>query len=388
MVIFMVRHKLTDAKIKALKTPGIYADGAGLYLRVHGGGSKSWFFIFTRHGRRRELGLGGTAGTAPISLARAREKADEIRQTLAADGDPFADRVARKAAKRKTFRDVAEEFIEAKGGWTPNTDREWRRQLLEDCAKLGKLSVDAINTELVEEVLKPIWATKPATGQRVRGKIEAVLDYAIAKRMRYGDNPARWKGHLEHILAAASRNTGAGHAAMAYRDVPAFLKELGAATTDRCLKLVILTAVRSGEARLADWSEFNLKEKLWTIPGERTKTGREHVVPLTDASIKVLGKKGTGLVFEGSRKGGPLGNSAMNLLMNEKRPGITVHGFRSTFRDWCGDKTDFPREVAEAALGHAVGNVVEQAYRRGSALEKRRELMTAWARFCVAKKTA
>lgn len=384
MVGNMVRHKLTDAKIKGLSKPGIHADGAGLYLRVHSGGSRSWFFIYSRNRIRRELGLGGFDGIAPVGLALARRKADDLRQLLADGRDPYAERATRKSSAA-TFGQVALRYIEEKGDWSPHTEKEWRRQLLENSKKLGSVSIDAINTELIESTLRPFWESKPATGQRIRGKIEAVLDFATAKRLRTGENPARWSGHLEHILTAASRVTGAQHAAMPYKDVPAFISQLGDDIVEQCLRLVILTAVRSGEARGADWAEFDLETKTWSVPEERTKTGRPHNVPLSDRVVSLLqaiGIKSEGLLFPGARDGKPIGITAMPLLMNERRPGLTTHGFRSAFSDWGGEETEFPREIVEWSLGHKVGNAVERAYRRQDALEKRRALMTAWAKFC------
>jgi integrase len=382
MVSAMVKHKLTDVKVRGLKRPGMYSDGAGLYIRLHATGSKSWFFVYTRGGVRRELGLGGLEGTAPVGLAWARKKADELREILAEGRDPYAERTVRKA-RALTFRDVAERYMTDKGDWKAHTEKEWKRHLFEHAAAIGKVRVDAVNTELVEAVLRPLWREKPATGQRVRGKIEAVLDYAGAKRLRTGENPARWVGNLEHILTEASRVTGANHAAMPYADVPAFVSSLNDDMVPRCIKFVILTAVRSGEARLADWSEFDLDEKLWTIPAERTKTKKELIVPLTDAAIAALPEKGEGWVFRGRKPKTPLALMSMPSWITTNKPGVTMHGFRSAFRDWVGDKTECPREIAEMALGHQVGNAVEQAYRRGDALQKRRALMKDWADYCA-----
>jgi integrase len=382
MVRLMVRHRLTDAKIKGLSDPGMFGDGAGLYLRVHSGGSKSWFFVYQRNRIRRELGLGGFAGTAPVSLALARKKADDLRQALADGRDPFAERAARKAS-HSTFGDVADRFIKDKSDWTTKTEKEWRHHLKVHSLTLRNVAVDAVNLELVESVLRPLWQKRPATGQRVRGKIEAVLDYATAKRLRMGDNPARWSGHLEHVLTSAGRVTGAHHAALPYRDVPALIAALGDTVEDRCLRLTILTAVRSGEARLADWSEFDLDTKVWNIPGERTKTRKPLAVPLSDTAIAVLGEAKEGFVFEGARKGRPFGHAAMGDALELLAQGFTVHGFRSAFRDWVGEETDYPSEIAEWSLGHKVGSAVERAYRRGDALEKRRALMADWAAFCV-----
>lgn len=380
----MARHKLTDSKIKALTEPGIYGDGELLYLRVHPAGSKSWFFIYRRNGVRRELGLGSYGGPVSVNLANARRKAEEFRNMLADDRDPYAERATRKAS-RATFSEIAERYIGDAEGWTTKTQAEWRHHLLVHAAKLRNVAVDKVNTDLVEEVLRPLWATKPATGQRVRGKIENVLDYAKAKKLRNGDNPARWTGHLEHVLSEASRVTGANHAAMRYADVPALLKEMGDKPEERCLRLTILTAVRSGEAREAHWDEIDLAKKLWTIPAARMKMDRAHVVPLSDAAVKVLGEPTGGHVFasERLRDRRPIGHSRMREVMAEKRPGFTIHGFRSAFRDWAGDCTDHPREIAEMALAHKVGDATERAYRRGSALEKRRSLMNDWAAYCT-----
>ncbi|MFD1985912.1 tyrosine-type recombinase/integrase [Mesorhizobium newzealandense] len=382
MVESMVRNKLTDAKIKGLRKPGVYADGAGLYIRVHPGGSKSWFFIYRRKGIRREIGLGGFAGTAPITLAIARRKADEMRDALANDQDPYAARRAAKTAP--TFAEVATRLIEAKRSeWTPKTEKEWRVHLLEHAANLGPLAIDAVGTEVIQSTLLPIWKKTPATGQRVRGKIEAVIDFALAKNLRAGDNPGRWTGHLEHILSAASRTTGANHDAMPYSEVSTFLSELGAEVAEQCLLFTILTAVRTSEAIEAKPGEFDVTAKTWSIPGERTKTGKPLVVPLSESALAVVSSRMSDkFVFEGAVKDRPIGNAAMRGVMAAKRPGTTVHGFRSAFRDWCGEETDFPREIAEWSLGHKVGSAVERAYRRGDALEKRRQLMADWATYC------
>lgn len=377
----MVKHKLTDAKVKGLKEPGIYADGSGLYVRLHPTGSKSWFFIYSRNGIRRELGLGGLEGTAPVSLAVARRKADELRQMLADDRDPYAERAVKKS-KAATFKDAAERFLETKSKLAPHTMKEWRVHLFEHAASIGKVGISAINTELIESVLLPLWQTKPATGQRVRSKLENVLDFATAKKMRSGDNPARWSNHLEHILEPASRVTGDNHAAMAFADVPAFMKLLGDDAVERCLRLVILAALRSGEARLAEWSEFDLQAKTWTIPGSRTKTGKELVVPLTDAMIATLGDPGEGFVFPGARKGRPFGNNAMWQVATEKAKNATPHGFRAAFKSWSKEMTDYPNEIAEISMGHSVGNAVERAYRRTDLVEKRRSLMQDWSNYC------
>ena len=377
----MVTNRLTDTRIRSLKKPGVYADGAGLYLRLHASGSKSWFFIYTRASKRHELGLGGLAGTAPVSLALARRKAEELRAALAEGRDPYAEIAVKKSGER-TFRKVAERFISDRDDWKEHTRKEWERHLFEHASGLGERFIGDVDTDSIEAALKPLWEKKPATGQRVRAKIEAVLDYATAKRLRAGDNPARWQGHLEHILTDAARVTGENHAALSYKEVPAFVASLSEVTLERMIKFVVLTAVRSGEARLADWAEFDLEAKTWAIPKERTKTGKELVVPLADEAIAVLPAPGEGVVF--TVEGEQFSQMAMPNWVAKNKPGITIHGFRSAFRDYAGDCTDAPREIAEMALGHKVGNAVEQAYRRGDALEKRRQLMQQWASYCTA----
>lgn len=374
----MVTNRLTDTKVKGIKKPGIYGDGAGLYLRMHPAGSKSWFFIYVRDGKRRELGLGGVAGTAPISLTQARRKAGLLRAQLAEGLDPHTERATRSSVEI-TFRKVAERFIADRDDWKPHTRKEWERHLFEHASALADRPIDAVTTDLVEDALRPIWEKRPATGQRVRAKIESVLDYASVKKMRTGDNPARWSGHLEHVLTRTGRVTGANHRALSYSNAPEFLASLGEESVERLIRFIILTAVRSGEARLADWQEFDLEKKLWTIPGERTKTGRELIVPLSDQAIAALPTQVGGYVFVDAGNSLPI--MAMPNWIGRHKPGITMHGFRSAFRDFAGDETDFPREIAEMALGHKVGDAVEQAYRRGDALAKRRQLMDAWASY-------
>ena len=388
MVNFMVRHKLTDTRIKALKTPCIVSDGAGLYLRVHATGAKTWFYIYSSGGVRRELGLGGLSGASPVSLANARRKADELRELRANGEDPYAVRATRKVAGAVTFGDLCSTFLdEKKEGWTPHTRREWERQLLEDCLKLKNVSIKAISTELVEATLRPIWEKTPSTGQRVRGKLESVLDYATAKKIRTGENPARWSGHLEHILAAAGRTTGAQHAALDYHDVPDAFSKLGDDSIDRCIAFTVLTAVRSGVSRKAEWVEIDWKNRNWRIPAAKTKTKKELTVPLSDEAIKLLKAQQAGsagvYVFPSVRPDKSIGDSAMRLRLPEIREGVTIHGFRSSFSDWGGEETDHPREIIEWALAHKVGSAVERAYRRKDALEKRRQLMTAWGKFCA-----
>ena len=254
---------------------------------------------------------------------------------------------------------------------------------------MRKKRIDTIETEDILSVLQPIWPTKQETASRLRGRIEQVLDAAKVKGHRGGENPARWKGHLEHLLSERKKLQRGHHSALPYQELPAFMAELREreAVSASALEFLILTASRSGEVRGAEWPEFDFKSNVWTVPGDRMKTGEPHQVPLTTAMITVLdtvaplsGKKG--FVFPGVKKGRPLSDMVFKSLFKRmSRDGITAHGFRSSFRDWAGDKTSFPREVAEAALAHKVGDEVERAYRRSTALEKRRQLMQEWERY-------
>lgn len=389
----MARHKLTDGKIRTLTKPGIYGDGDGLYLRVQPGGTRSWCFIWRRYGARREIGLGPYgAGARHVSLATARAKAEEAREIIGAGGDPKFDMAERKAAVAVvTFGKVADEYIETmKSKWRGrSTLAAWERFAQGYATSIRRVPVDSLSTDDVVRVLRPLWHDKIETATKVRERIKLVLDHAKARGLRSGDNPAQWKGHLDQILPAHSKLDRSHHAAMPYADVPAFLKRLRDAggVGARALEFAILTAVRSGEARGATWQEIDLNTKVWTIEASRMKAEKPHRVPLSDRAITILREmKATArndLVFPGQRDNRPL--SDMTLLKALKLSGggdYTVHGFRSSFRDWVADATNFQREVAEAALAHVVGDAVERAYRRGDALEKRRQLMQAWAAFC------
>lgn len=361
------------------------SDGGGLYVRVAAGGSKSFVFIYQWQGRRREMGLGGTDS---VSLARAREKAAECRAMVADSIDPIARRRADRATP--TFGEVADEFIRLRSAGTKSDKSvaRWQRALGAGgySEKLRSTRVDAIETSDVLGVLADIWVEKPETASSVRRYVEAVLDAAKAKGHRSGDNPARWKGHLEHSLAKRSQRQK-HHAAMPYDAVPKFLTDLRKreAVSARALEFLILCASRSGEVRLAVWSEFDLGKALWSIPGERMKSGKPHRVPLAPRAVEILKSIGPGrpeaYVFEGAKPGKPMSLMAFEMLMRRLGRDETTHGFRSSFRDFAGDRTTHPREVAEAALAHSIGSEVEQAYRRGDALEKRRQLMAEWAEF-------
>jgi integrase len=407
----MRTNKLTPLEVSSLNDPGRYADGGGLYLQVtrwekDGAewSTKSWLFRYMKDGRARQMGLGSVE---TFSLKEARQRARLQRQLLADGIDPLAARQRARdaerieAARAVTFQDAAQRYIEThQAGWKSRKHSEQWGNTLSTYAfpTIGSLPVAAIDTALVMKVLQqpvrvgkattPLWNAKTETASRVRGRVERVLDWARVQGMRQGENPARWKAHLDKLLPARTKVAKVKHqAAMSWREVPTFMGELraNAAISARALEFIVLTATRTGETIGARWEEIDLDEKLWTIPGERTKSGREHRVPLSDRAIqilKALPRVSGGFVFPGARANQTLSNMAALELLRGMRPGLTVHGFRSSFRDWCAEATNFPREIAEAALGHVLGNKVEAAYQRGDLLEKRRRLMQAWDGFC------
>jgi integrase len=396
--------KLTALKIARNLARGMYADGAGLYLQVTGAGAKSWIYRFSLNGKAREMGLGSLSA---VSLAEARIKTGECRR-LCQDGvDPIEARNARRqqaeleAAKTITFKEAAANYIAShRAGWrNAKHAAQWEATLATYAEPvLGAISIQAIDTVLVLKVLERIWQAKPETANRLRGRIEAILDWAKVRGLRQGENPARWRGHLQYQLPAKSKlRRVKHHAALSYAELPDFISELRAqgGVAARALEFAILTAARTGETIGAVWDEFNASDKLWIVPVERMKTEKEHRVPLTARALAILkeaerdGTPTSDYVFAGGKVGKPLSNMAMmELLRRMGRGDITVHGFRSTFRDWAAERTNFPSEVVEMALAHAVGDKVEAAYRRGDLFEKRRRLMAEWAMFCSAPKTA
>jgi integrase len=387
-------NRLTAMKVAKAKKPGLLADGGGLYLRIAPGGSKQFIFRYAVNGRLRDMGIGPTH---TVDLAMAREKALEARR-LRLDGvDPIAHKHARMAALRAadaravTFRQAAEGFIkDNEKEWTSARHRdEWRSTLSRYAFPvLGSLPVAAIDTPLVLKVVKPLWERVPATARRLLGRIENVLGWATVHHYRTGDNPARWDGLIEHALPTVS-GSGKHHAALPFTDVAAFMTKVlaDASVAARCLEFIALTAARLGEANKATWNEIDLENRIWTVPSNRMKGGKEHRVPLSDAAIAVLTAmreaRMNDWVFPGSREGRPVGARTVRDLVKEIAGSeITTHGFRSSFRDWASERTNFSREVAEMALAHTIPNAVEAAYRRGDLFEKRRKLMEAWAEFC------
>lgn len=384
-----VWKRLDPVTISALRKPGYYADGGGLYLQIAKGGSKSWVLRYGRMGRRREMGLGGYPAT---TLKQARERASECRAQLWAGKDPIAERRAALTAEKGAiaFRAAAEAYVSAHAPSWRNAKhaQQWQTSLATYAFPVfGDLPVKSIDTQHVLQALEPIWTVKTETASRVRQRIEAVLDWATARRYRTGENPARWRGHLDKLLAQPSRVRTVTHfAALPYADLPKLMADLrqkeGVAA--RALEFCILTGVRTGEVIGAQWNE--IEGEVWTIPAERTKARRPHRVPLSTAVLSLLEAtpKASTFVFPGGRTTAPLSNAAMaSVLRRMGRSDITVHGFRSAFQDWAREQTNFPREVAEAALAHVLRDKVEAAYARGDLLAKRAELMAAWAVYCL-----
>jgi integrase len=379
-------HKLSARSLKRTQ-PGRYGDGGGLWLHLGGKGSGSWEFRWTDHGKGKWMGLGSIH---TVSLAKARDLARACREQVAKGGNPLHARKAAKASET-TFKHEADALIaRLRPKWrSAEHAQQWENTLNTYCAPLLNMAVARITTADVERVLLPIWQTKHETANRVRGRIEAVLDFAKAHGLREGENPARWRGHLKHLLGDHIRLTRGHHNAMPFEQLPAFmalLREIDTVTA-RALEFLILTAARSGEVLYAKWSEINLTGRIWTVPKTRIKAGREHRVPLSPRAMAILQEVAAlrddgDFIFPG-RPGDPLSYMAFHsLLRRAKITGITPHGFRSGFRDWCGECTPYPREIAEAALAHKVGDETERAYRRGDALDKRRRLMDAWCSYC------
>jgi integrase len=395
---------LTAKRVEQLKEPGRYSDGHGLVLQVQLGANgitKSWLFRYQINGRERWLGLGPLH---TVGLAEARQRARAARLQLLDGIDPVQAKRDVKAAaelakaKTVTFAEAANSYFDQHADkWT---NRKHRQQWLNTMKVyvwpvIGRLAVAAIDVGLVLKCLEPIWKTKTATASKVRGRIEDVLDWATVRGYRQGDNPARWRGHLDQVLPARREiKREVHHPALPYAEVPAFMAALrerqGVAA--RALEFCILTAARSGEVRGARWSEFDLDAATWTVPEGRTKTGKQHRVPLPDAVVALLRalptEEGNPFVFIGSRGAG-LSHMALDKALKRIRDnGVTVHGFRSTFRDWAAERTAFPHHVCEQALGHSVGSAVEKAYRRGDLYDKRKKLMQAWADYCATMKPA
>lgn len=387
-------NRLSATGIKNLDKRGYYADGGGLYFRVSEFDTKSWAFRFTYAGKAREMGLGPFPD---VSLKEARERAAEARKLLRDGVDPIDQRQSAKSAiiaaraSALTFEQCSTAFIAAKEPEWKNAKHgaQWRSTLATYAYPvIGKILVRDVDQTHVLQILEPIWTTKTETATRLRGRIESVLDFATARGYRKGDNPARWRGHLDKLLATPSKVARVEHhAALPYTEIGAFMVDLRqqAGMGARALEFAILTAARSGEVRGAAWAEIDLDAGVWTVPKERMKAGKEHRVPLSDAAVQLLRNlpriDGSDLLFPNT-KGAELSDMTLTAVLRRMKRDVTAHGFRSTFRDWAGETTAYPREVIEHALAHQLKDKAEAAYARGTLFEKRRRLMADWAKYC------
>ena len=384
-------NRLSAKEAERLKTPGRHSDGGGLYLSIDNDGRRRWVFMYVRRSRRVELGLG--AGR-DLSLAVARTEATTLRAALANGEDPKV--VRAKNDHVPTFGECADAYVEAmQPSWRNDKHAaQWSMTLKTYAKPIRKQRVDEISTQDILDILQPLWKRVPETAMRLRGRIENVLDAAKAKGQRSGENPARWRGHLDQLLPKRQRLTRGHHVALPYDEVPTFMEELRSrpAVAARALEFAILTACRTSEVLGATWDEIDVEKKFWTIPASRMKAAREHRVPLSLRcleTVEAMRKKGThGFVFPGPKLKEPLSTMAMAMLLRRMKAEITVHGFRSSFRDWASETTGFPHEVCEMALAHTIVNKAEAAYRRGDLFEKRRKLMEAWAGYCATPKAA
>ncbi|HZZ23634.1 MAG TPA: integrase arm-type DNA-binding domain-containing protein [Roseiarcus sp.] len=389
------QNLLTARAVETAKDAGRYSDGSGLYLAVRPGGSRQWVFIYRRDGKLREMGFGSPL--KGVTLAMARGLRDEVRAVISRGGDPLN---ARRQAEQSetgvpTFGAYALALVERieEGFSNPKHRQQWRNTLQTYCKPIWALPIDEVDTSDVLACLTPIWQTKPESASRVRARIERVLNAARAERLRSGENPAAWRGHLDATLPKPAKLTRGHHAALAYTDVLPVMSDLRArpAPAARALELAVLTATRTSEVLKAKWAEFDLEASLWTIPAERMKARREHRVALSKRALAIVKElsmaRSTEFVFPGQKAGKPLSNMAMLMLLERmgRRGMTTSHGFRSTFSDWASEVSPFSSELRETALAHTIGNKAEAAYRWGDALEKRRAMMEAWATWCEPK---
>jgi len=385
-------NRLSALAVSRLKEPGMYADGGGLYLQISRSLTKSWIFRFSLNGRAREMGLGPLH---TVSLLEARELALQARKLKHRGVDPIDLRQTERSAKSLeearavTFKQAAQAYIEANAAGWKNAKHaaQWKATLATYAEPVfGHLGVAAIDTTLVLKAIEPIWTTKPETASRLRGRIETVLDWATVRGFRQGENPARWRGHLDKLLPSKAKiRTVEHHPALPYQEMPAFMRLLSeqAGVGARALEFAILTAARTGEVIGATWAEIDIPTATWTIPKDRMKAGKDHRVHLSEGALQVLRSvtplRTSDYVFPGGKADRPLSNMALlATLKRMNRTDLTAHGFRSTFRDWAAEVTDYPSDVVEMALAHTVANKVEAAYRRGDLLEKRKGLMGDW----------
>lgn len=386
-------NRLSAKTVATKQRPGLYCDGGGLYLQLAPSGSKTWIFRYRSPltQKLRDMGLGPVHS---VGLPDAREKATAQRSLLSSGMDPIQardeqmQRKATEAAKAVTFSQCAASYIESHRPGFRNEKHgdQWESTIKTYCEPvIGSLPVQDVDTGLVLKILEPIWSTKPETASRLRGRIENILDWAKARGYRSGENPARWRGHLNQLLPTlAKKSRVTHHKAMPFSEVGGFVSKLRklSGTSARCLEFVCLTVSRTNEAIKATPEEFDLDNATWTVPASRMKAGREHRVPLSPHAVEIvremLDLKGEYL-FPGAKRDKPISNMAMLNLLDRMKVSVTVHGFRSSFRDWAAERTAFPHEVCEMALAHTIPNAAEAAYRRGDLFEKRRGLMKAWA---------
>lgn len=390
-------YRLTAVKVRSLRELGLHGDGGGLYLQISPAGARSWIFRYKVAGKQKTMGLGPYPAT---TLEEARRKADALRAERATGTDPLqARRDARQQASEAQRRGIT--FQAYSNQYIPQRAAEWRnpkhRQQWSNTLQtyaypvLGDLPLDSIGIDHVLDVLRPIWTEKTETATRVRGRIESILDAAAVQGLRSGENPALWRGRLSHLLPKPSKvRRVEHHSAMPIDDVPDFYAQLAATAGDsaEALRLTILTACRTSETLLATWAEVDLGAGAWTIPGPRMKAGKEHRIPLSGPALELLQRRwdADGFVFPGRKDGRPLSNMVLEMQMRRLGAGhFTPHGFRSTFRDWASERTDYPREVAEAALAHTIESKTERAYRRGDLFERRRAMMSDWATFITSQ---
>lgn len=394
-------NRLSAKAVDSLNGRGYYADGGGLYLQISKFETRSWVFRYSLAGKAREMGLGPYPD---VSLKDAREKAAEGRKLLRDGIDPIERRQAARStmiaarASALTFEQCAAAYIAAKEHEWKNTKhaQQWRNTLATYANPvIGSMLVSDVEQAHILKILEPIWTTKTETAARLRGRLENVLDWARVRGYRKGDNPAKWAGHLDTLLATPRKVAKVEHhAALPYAEAGAFMADLRkqAGMGARALEFAILTAARSGEVRGATWAEIDLDAAVWTIPGERMKAGKEHRIPLSPAAVdllRALPRSEGGLVFPGMKERRPLSDMSLTAVLRRmKRGDLTAHGFRSTFRDWAGETTAYPREVIEHALAHQLKDKAEAAYARGSLFDKRRLLMAAWAKYCATVTTA
>lgn len=388
-------NKLTARSVATISEPGLHSDGGNLYLQISKAGAKSWLFVYRHGGKQRSMGL-GSAGPAGVSLADARQKAAAARKLLSDGIDPIdAKRAAEAVEKPKAvFAEFADEYVKThRESWSnPKHRQQWENTLKAYANPvIGKKTLDQIGLDDVLAILTPLWQSKQETARRVRMRIEKILDAAKVRGLRTGENPARWRGNLDHLLPKHAQKTQAHHAAMPFGDVPGFLAALAGrpATAALALRFLILTACRTSEVLGARWDEIDIEAKVWTIAADRMKSRRIHRVPLSDPALAVI-EEVRGLdetfLFPGSGKSGVLSQMSMAMLLRRMdREDVTVHGFRSSFRDWASERTHYPHEVCEMALAHVIGDATVAAYRRGDLFDKRKGLMADWAAFCVPK---